>query len=870
MPEFNIIAEYIPSSNLTAQFIPVNFNVPPVLTSKTITANGLYEASADNATGYSSVTVAVPDRPTHNGELNVTPTTEAQTIDVPSYLDGYGPVNVAAVTSAIDSNIKPENIKQGATILGVQGSVIELNGETVNITPTTTEQVIEPTSPKNAITRATVSPVTSSIDPNIQPSNIKEGVSILGVDGSVVESNETTLNVTPTTSAQTLSPTSPYTGFDEVNVSAVTSSIDANIQPENIRENVTILGTTGTAHVPVSYREFEYSSWNNQLRNSTQVSQIADLLGAKDLGHGVFCFAYSGDRNLTGKLDLSGLTKITGWFACYMAFDYCTNITSVDMSGVREISGSTSCARMFEYCSGITTVDLSSLIGIYGNIDSDSYNNTCNKMFYACSNLVSVDLSSLQVMNGSSACRRMFAYCSKLENISMPSLTSISRTEFSSCTEMFEGCVGLKTVDMRNLTEVGNSGLYYGFEDCTGLTSVNFASLATVGQSSFNRAFYNCQSLASISFPSLTSVSSDAFEYCFYGCSSLVSVSITGLQTISGSDGFRNAFSNLTSLTTVDMRALTTVSGQNACTEMFKGCSGITSVNLSSLTTLSGYYGLSYMFQNCTSLTSISLPSLTTISGQYAMSNCFNGCTSLTTANLSGLSTITGTGGLNYCFTGCTGLTTVNMQSLTTCGYTGLAACFSGCTSLTSIDLSSLTILGNSFAMNSCFQDCTSLTSVTFTSLASINSSQVMINCFSGCTSLTEVFFPSLALYTSYNNQFNNMLVGCDGVTVHFPANVESRISTWTSTRNGFGGTNTTVLYDLPSTFLLTGADTLQYSRNPKHDTATALAWKVGAYNTTDFSPAFYTNGTTDPQVGDTIYSDAACTTAVTTISTIA
>ena len=63
MPEFNIIAEYIPSSNLTAQFIPVNFNVPPVLASKTITANGLYEASADNVTGYSSVTVAVPDRP---------------------------------------------------------------------------------------------------------------------------------------------------------------------------------------------------------------------------------------------------------------------------------------------------------------------------------------------------------------------------------------------------------------------------------------------------------------------------------------------------------------------------------------------------------------------------------------------------------------------------------------------------------------------------------------------------------------------------------------------------------------------------------------------------------------------------------------
>lgn len=57
--------------------------------------------------------------------------------------------------------------------------------------------------------------------------------------------NLTALSVTPTTSAQTLTPTSPVDGYDEVNVSAVTSAIDANITAENIKNGVSILGVAG-------------------------------------------------------------------------------------------------------------------------------------------------------------------------------------------------------------------------------------------------------------------------------------------------------------------------------------------------------------------------------------------------------------------------------------------------------------------------------------------------------------------------------------------------------------------------------------------------------------------------------------------------
>lgn len=52
-----------------------------------------------------------------------TPATAQQTISPDSEYDGLSSVVVQAVTSAIDANIVPGNIKQGVSILGVQGSL---------------------------------------------------------------------------------------------------------------------------------------------------------------------------------------------------------------------------------------------------------------------------------------------------------------------------------------------------------------------------------------------------------------------------------------------------------------------------------------------------------------------------------------------------------------------------------------------------------------------------------------------------------------------------------------------------------------------------------------------------------------------------
>ena len=97
--------------------------------------------------------------------------------------------NISVATTfanaATSLGLTANKIKSGTTILGVSGSVVELNGETKTVTPTTSSQTITPTGTgKNALTEVTVNAVTSSIDANITAGNIKKDVSILGVTGT--------------------------------------------------------------------------------------------------------------------------------------------------------------------------------------------------------------------------------------------------------------------------------------------------------------------------------------------------------------------------------------------------------------------------------------------------------------------------------------------------------------------------------------------------------------------------------------------------------------------------------------------------------------------------------------------------------------
>lgn len=94
------------------------------------------------------------------------------------------------------------------------------------------------------------------------------------------------------------------------------------------------------------------------------------------------------------------------------------------------------------------------------------------------------------------------------------------------------------------------------------------------------------------------------------------------------------------------------------------------------------------------------------------------------------------------------------------------------------------------------FRECNLITAE-FPALEEISGQTCMHGLFYGCPNLTTVSFPSLSNVGSRTDQFNDMLNNCTGVTVHFPAAMQSTMENWADVTAGFGGTNTTVLFDL-------------------------------------------------------------------------
>lgn len=99
------------------------------LTDLNITENGTYTRED----GYGSITVDVPSSVPDLRETEITPKTTEQII-TPDGFDGYNKITVKAVDSSIDSEIKPENIKSGANILGVEGNLEGVNNQEKSIT----------------------------------------------------------------------------------------------------------------------------------------------------------------------------------------------------------------------------------------------------------------------------------------------------------------------------------------------------------------------------------------------------------------------------------------------------------------------------------------------------------------------------------------------------------------------------------------------------------------------------------------------------------------------------------------------------------------------------------------------------------------
>lgn len=150
-------------------------------------------------------------------QISLDPLTINPSKSMQVFQGAYDFVQVHPVTSSIDSNIIPENIRKDTTILGVRGT-LEAIGEKEELTvdSSTSTQVYTPSEGSAGFYKVTVEPYT-----------LEDRTVDAGIEDKIV---------TPMR-ADALS---------SVKVNKVTSNIDSNIVPENIRKDTTILGVTGT------------------------------------------------------------------------------------------------------------------------------------------------------------------------------------------------------------------------------------------------------------------------------------------------------------------------------------------------------------------------------------------------------------------------------------------------------------------------------------------------------------------------------------------------------------------------------------------------------------------------------------------------
>lgn len=286
------------------------------------------------------------------------------------------------------------------------------------------------------------------------------------------------LDVIPSSEAQTFVPEGDVDGFAPVNVSAVTSSVDSNIRSENIKEGVSILGVDGSyegivptgtkqitsngtydvssyasADVSVSQSKYglSFDAWVGDVSQSgypvtTGGSGTPNFVGVRNIPMYWLANRFIDNKNIVGVANFSSLESVTGQMAAFYAFMR-TGLTGVNMHNLRSISAEWSVGYMFYGCEDLESFDLSSLETISG-----SY--SCGYMFGGCPNLTTADLSSLTAITGVSACSNMFKDCTGLTNVNLSSLSTL--TGYYGCREMFLGCTSLRTLSFSALSNLGS------------------------------------------------------------------------------------------------------------------------------------------------------------------------------------------------------------------------------------------------------------------------------------------------------------------------------------------------------------------------------------------------------------------------------
>lgn len=573
--------------------------------------------------------------------------------------------------------------------------------ETLNVTPTTSAQQFVPTGGVDGYNPVNVSAVTSSIDANITAGNIKDGVTILGVTGNFDPSPTIdSLSVTPSTSAQTFTASGGVDGYSPVTVSAVTSDIDSDIVASNIKSGVTILGVTGNV---------------TELNGETRTVSITSTSGNT--------FTPSSGKNGITSIKVTptnktlSVTPTTSSQSISVPSGY-SGYGTVSVSAVT--SSIDSDIKATNIKSGVNILGVTgSVTELAGETRSVSLTNSAGQTFTPTSGKNGITSITVTPNNQARTVTPSTSSQSLTVNSGYSGNGTITVNAVTSAIDQNIVAGNIKN----GVTILGTTGNYTGTTPT--LTTKNITQNGTYNASSDNADGY---SSVTVNVSGGGGTSSKGVN-----CAVKTDGSVDSIIFASGT------FSNNRGQN-VGLKAYVTIA---TSTTDFINLSG----NLyPAQTPLGNLMGVE-----------ITSPSF------------INNIEELNLSNLLGI----------Y-LTNSTANTTLKKVDLSNCIAMCIPRAFTGFTALEEIKLTNLSDLSVSNALG-----------------GTASRGGAFAN-----TAIQTLSFPALksTSFGTNTNQFNYMLKGVTGCTVHFPSNLQSVIGSWSSVTSGFGGTNTTVLFDLPAT----------------------------------------------------------------------